>query len=133
MTTLRAFVAGFLTLAVLHGFVTCSEDDSGTQPTPQPTVNVEKIHEAAQRIEDAFRSADADAVLAVLTEQAQLHYGEELVNITAKMPDFANAIKSRQLIGFAEYYAEYSYESGGRTFTFALAMQDRDDWKLMRF
>ncbi|MBE0642556.1 MAG: hypothetical protein IH600_00575, partial [Bacteroidetes bacterium] len=98
-----------------------------------PTVNVEKIHEAAQRIEDAFRSGDADAVLAVLTEQAQLQYGEELGNITAKLPEFADAIKSRQLAGYSEYYAEYSYESGGQTYTFALAMQDRDDWKLMRF
>ena len=44
MISLRSFIAGFLTLAVLHVFVTCSEGDSGTQPSPQPTVNVEKIH-----------------------------------------------------------------------------------------
>jgi hypothetical protein len=133
MTTLRAFVAGFLTLAVLHGFVTCSEDDNGTQPTPQPTVNVEKIHEAAQRIEEAFRSADAEAVNAVLTEQAQFQYGEELGDIMARMTEFAEAIRSRRLVGYSDYYAEYSYDSGGQTYSFALAMQDRDDWKLMRF
>ncbi|MBN1448274.1 MAG: hypothetical protein JXA28_10125 [Bacteroidetes bacterium] len=133
MNVIRAFAAGFLTLAVLHVCVTCSEDESGTQPSPQPTVNVEKIHEAAQRIEDAFRSADPEAVLAVMTEQAQERYAGELGDVIDQLPAFADAIRSRQLVGYAEYYAEYSYASEGRSLTFALALQDEDDWKLMRF
>ena len=132
MHSFRYFLTGFLMLATLNVFVTCSEDDGGTQPNP-PLVNVDKIHEGAQRVEDAFRSADPAAVLAVLTEEAQEQYGEELSEITADMPVFADAIATRQLVGYGEYYAEYAFTVEGNTFTFALAVQDEDDWKLMRF
>ncbi|MCB2206191.1 hypothetical protein KQI65_15720 [bacterium] len=133
MNTFRVFLAGFLTLAMLHVFATCSDDDGGTQPNNPPTVDVEKIHEAAQGIEDAFRTAKTDAVLAVLTEEAQQQYGEGLDDITGDMPAFADAIQSRRLTGYNEFYAEYSYEKDGNTFTIALAAQEEGDWKLMRF
>lgn len=133
MSSLRAFIAGFLTLAVLHVCVTCSEDDSGTQPTTDPTVNVDKIHEAAQRVEDAFRTGIPDSVRSVLTEEALVQYDEDLAGIAAEMPGFADAIAARRLVAYTSCYAEYAYDVEGRTLSFAMAGQDEDDWKLMRF
>lgn len=131
MTLLRSFTAGVLTLAVLHVFITCSDD--GTQPNTPPAVDVEKIHEAAQRIEDAFRSADPEAVLEILTDEARERYAGTLEGLTDRMPDFADAIAARQLAGYGDFYAEYSYQAEGKTLTFALAAQDVDEWKLLRF
>jgi len=133
MSSFRAFIAGFLTLAVLHVCVTCSEDDSGTQPTTEPTVNVDKIHEAAQRVEDAFRTGIPDSVRSVLTEEAGEQYAAFLPEITGEMPTFADVISSRRLVSYTSCYAEYAYDVEGRTLSFAMAGQDEDDWKLMRF
>lgn len=133
MYVARFFSAGFLTLAVLHLLVTCTEDNSSVNPDPHPGVNVEHIHQGAQRVEDAFRTADAESVLEVLTEEAKAQYGDDLEEIRSRMPEFADAITSRQLTVYSELYAEYQYTAGNRTLSFALAAQDEGDWKLMRF
>ncbi|MBE0644110.1 MAG: hypothetical protein IH600_08520 [Bacteroidetes bacterium] len=133
MTTLRVFIAGFLTVAMLHLLVTCSQNDSGVNPDPDPGVNVELIHQGAQKIEDAFRAADPAAVRAVMTEEAQAQYSGDLESIKARMPEFADAIATRQLGAYSECYAEYHYTAGSRTLSFALAAQDDGDWKLVRF
>ncbi|MBR9977554.1 MAG: hypothetical protein KFH87_05650 [Bacteroidetes bacterium] len=81
MRVARFFLTGFLTLAVLHLLVTCSEDDSSVNPDPHPKVNVEEIHQSAQRVEDAFRGAVIESVLEVLTDEAQAQYGDDLEEI----------------------------------------------------
>lgn len=133
MTSLKVFVAGFLTAAALHLLVTCSQNDSGVNPDPDPPVNVEQIHQGAKKVEDAFRSADPAAVLAVLTEEARAQYGGGLEGIKSRMPEFADAIATRQLGAYSDLYAEYRYTAGNRTLSFALAAQDDGEWKLMRF
>ncbi|MFA6232966.1 MAG: hypothetical protein WC824_02090 [Bacteroidota bacterium] len=133
MISPRAFIAGFLTVATLLLLLTCSQNDSGTNPDPDPGINVDVIHQGAKKVEDAFRSADPAAVLAVMTEEAKMQYGSELEGIKARMPEFADAIASRQLTAYSAGYAEYQYTAGSRTLSFALAAQDDGDWKLMRF
>lgn len=133
MSALRTFIAGFLTVAVLQLLVNCGQRDRLVKPDTDPTVDVTKIHEAAQAVEDAFRQADSAAVRAVMTEEARAAYGSDLGSLTAQMPGFADAIASRQLDVYSESYAEYRYTAGTRTLSFALAAQEDGVWKLVRF
>ena len=133
MRSLKAFIAGFLTLALLQLLVTCSQNDSGVNPDPDPQVKVEHINAGARAVEDAFRSADPAAVRTVLTEEAQARYGEDLASYQPRMAEFADAIATRQLGAYSEGYAEFHYTAGGRILSFALAAQDDGVWKLMRF
>ncbi len=131
MPALRAFIAGFITVAGVLLLVNCGERDRIADP--DPTVDVEKIHEAAQAVEDAFRGGDPAAVRAVMTEEALGICDADLESLTARMPEFADAIDTRQLDVYTECYAEYRYTAGGRTMSFALAAQDDGVWKLVRF
>jgi hypothetical protein len=133
MPSLKAFIAGFLTVAVVLMLVNCSQRDRLAGPDPDPTVDVEKIHQAAQVAEDAFRAADPAAVRAVMTEEALGTYGADLESFTAQMPGFADAIATRQLDVYTERYAEYHYTAGSRTLSFSLVMQEDGVWKLVRF
>jgi hypothetical protein len=133
MVSPRSFLAGFLTLGLLHFFVTCSQDDSGVNPDPVNPVNVEDIHKGAKNVEDAFRAADPDRVSAILTEEAQSMYDGDLEQFQPRMTEFADAITTRQLTAYSALYAEFQYTAGTRTLSFALAAQDDGDWKLMRF
>jgi hypothetical protein len=120
-------VAGVLLL------VNCGERDRIAGPEPDPTVDVEKIHQAAEAVEDAFRAGDPAAVRATMTEEALGICDADLESVTARMPEFADAIATRQLDVYSECYAEYRYTAGGRTMSFALAAQDDGAWKLVRF
>jgi hypothetical protein len=133
MPSLRAFIAGFLMVAVVLLLVNCSQRDRITGPDPDPTVDVEKIHQAAQTVEDAFRGGDPAAVRAVMTEEALGICDADLESVTAQMSGFADAIATRQLDVYTECYAEYRYTAGSRTLSFALAAQEDGVWKLVRF
>lgn len=133
MGALKAFITGFLTIAALQLLPNCSRDRIPVSPDPNPPVNVEDIHQGAQAAEDAFRAADPAAVRAVMTEEALLAYGADLESYTAQMPEFADAIATRQLTTYTGSYAEYSYTAGNRSLSFALAAQEDGVWKLVRF
>jgi hypothetical protein len=133
MSSLRAFIAGFLTLAVVQTSINCGKSDTGTNPDPDPTVEVERIHEGALAVEDAFRTGDPAAVRAVMTGEAVAAYGPDLESLAAQMPGFAEAIGTRELVVYTECYAEYRYAAGTRTLSFALAAQEDGVWKLVRF
>jgi hypothetical protein len=129
----KAFIAGFFTIAALQLLANCGRDRIPVNPDPNPPVNVEDIHQGAQAVEDAFRDADPAAVRAVMTEEALGAYGAGLDSVTAQMPEFADAIATRQLDAYTESYAEYSYSAGSRTLSFSLAAQEDGVWKLVRF
>jgi capsid portal protein len=133
MIYLRTFIVGFLTIAMMHVLVTCSDNDGGTQPPDVPVVDVTAIHDGAAKVEAAFRTADPEEVFNVLTEEAQVFYIEDLFEIEDQMAAFADAIASRRLTVFTECYAEYEFDVEGVTMTFAMAAQDENDWKRMRF
>lgn len=133
MPALKAFIAGFLTIAVVLLLVNCGQRDRIVGPDPDPTVDVEKIHQAAQVVEDAFRAGDPAAVRAVMTEEALGICDADLESFATQMPEFADAIATRQLDVYTGSYAEYRYTAGSRTMSFALAAQDDGVWKLVRF
>jgi hypothetical protein len=133
MAALKAFIAGFLTLAMLQILHSCGRERLTADPDLNPTVDVESIHRGAQSVEDAFRTADPAAVRAVMTEEARVVYGADLESVTAQMQAFADAVATRHLEIYTESYAEYSYTDGARTLSFALAAQEDGVWKLVRF
>ncbi|NOY07131.1 MAG: hypothetical protein GXO82_10975 [Chlorobi bacterium] len=135
MQYFRSFILGVLTIAVLHMFATCSEGDGGAGPNDDPPSNVDvtAINEGAQKVEEAFATADPQKVAEILTEEAKAFYAEELDGIQDRMAAFSKVIQTRTLKTYSEYYAEYSYTDNGSSYTLTLALQEDGAWKLMRF
>jgi hypothetical protein len=121
----------FLAFSLLGLPTACSKTDEEPQ---DPGVDVAQINAGATAAEQAFLSGDPAKVLATMTEEAATRYKDRLASIKDQLPAFGEAFKSRTLNATGDHYAEYTFTSGGKTYSVALA-KDEDDkpWKIIRF
>ena len=127
---LKYFFIGLTIAFLIHASDSCRKDPI----TPDDTVDVGKISDGAKLVEAAFLSGDSTNIKNVLTDNARELYGADLPTISKdNLIKLGESLKTKELSVYSDMYAEYNYTKDGVTYTFALARQDDDSWKLMRF
>jgi hypothetical protein len=131
----KLFVLKYFFLGISMAFLIQASGSCRKDPiTPEDPVDVGKINEGAKLAESAFISGDPIAIINILTEEARGLYDSELPQVDKnQLTRLGEALKTRTLKVYTGLYAEYEYEKGGVTYTFAMAEQEDGSWKLMRF
>jgi hypothetical protein len=130
---LKYLVLGFAVAFIIHITVSCLKDEDEPDK-PGNEVEIEDIKAGAKAMESAFLSGDPNAIKSILTDNALELYGSDLSKINKNhLIKLGEALKSRNLKVNTDIYAEYNYTKDGIVHTFALAKQEDESWKLMRF
>ncbi len=131
--TFRYFMTGVFLALLLHCGESCLKDSYNNYSNPTD-VDVSMINDGAKVVQAAFASGDANKIKGTLTADALQKYGSELDKTDPDLfSKLGASLKTRNLDVHSNLYAEYSYTHQGVTFTFALARQKDESWKLMRF
>ncbi|MFH1050544.1 MAG: hypothetical protein V1779_06385 [bacterium] len=137
MKYLKPFLLGLFIAGGFHffQFISCDSGDSVSLTSLNGIkVDMKKINEAANKIEEAFASGDPKNVQMLLTEDAKSTYPDILTELDSdRMKSFANDFKNRTIVGVSEIYAEFGFPFQGTTYTVDLALQEDGSFKLMRF
>ena len=129
----KYFLLGLILAFMIHASDSCLKDDYGTDG-PDFGIYERDIKDGAKLVEAAFLSGDTVAIRELLTENASELYATELPRADSEqLTDVGEAMKTRKLGHYTDMYAEFAYTMDGVTYTFALAHQEDDSWKLMRF
>lgn len=130
---LKYLILGFSVAMMVHITVSCFTDEEEPDK-PGNEVEIEDIKVGAKSIESAFLSGDPNAIKGILTDNALELYGSDLSKINKNhLIKLGEALKTRNLKVNTDMYAEYSYTKDGIVYTFALAKEEDESWKLMRF
>lgn len=131
--TLRYFMTGVLLALLLHCGGSCLKDSYNNDSNPTD-VDVSMINDGAKLVQTAFASGDVNKIKGTLTADALQKYGSELDKTDPdQFTKLGASLKTRNLDVHSNLYAEYSYTHQGVTFTFSMARQKDESWKLMRF
>jgi len=140
MKYLKFFFIGFAIAGTFHlaQFISCDNGDPvslGGYSKITPEVDMVKINECAQKVEDAFASGDPAKVKDLLTDDAKsFTYTDIMTELTSeRMKSFAEEFKKRNLIAARFNFAEFGFPFQGVTYTVDLAVDKDGSFKLMRF
>lgn len=140
----RDFSLGFLAAAIFTIVLMCTtlmcssgggdEADDETDGDDLPDIDITLIEDGADAAEEAFLSGDPEEVLAVMSEQAREFYGDKMAEVSDRLVEFGEAIKTRELGDYGYMFAEYNFTVDGETYSMAFVKnEDEDAWKLARF
>ncbi len=130
---IKYFIGGFIAAFMLFNLTQCPEEETTKPKNDFPKEETAELRTFSENIISVFESKNVAGVSDMMYEEHREFYIPDLEEQTDKMPDFAEALKGRKLIGLNELYAEYEITIDGQTYTIAYGQSGDDVWKLLRF
>ncbi|MCK5822098.1 MAG: hypothetical protein KAH17_09430 [Bacteroidales bacterium] len=129
------FAGGFMLMFLVHQFYQCDAGYGEYNSYGEGTsVDTKAIHQGAVDIENAFLSGDLQQVKSLLTEEGNKLYEEAFKDASPELlQSMGDAIKTRELLTASEIFAEFSFVDEGEEYTFSMARQSDESWKVIRF
>lgn len=138
MKFLKPFLLGLMITALFHLLQVMNCDDGASVSLRGnggfDGVDMQKIIEGGNAIEEAFASGDYKEVEELLTPEAKVIYKDELPTLKSEdMKKFAVDFKKRNLVAYGSFIAEYGFPFQETTYIVRLTLQADRTYKLSRF
>jgi hypothetical protein len=138
MKYLKPFLLGLIITALFHLLQVMNCDDGASVSLRGnggfDGVDMQKIIEGGNAVEEAFASGDYKEVEKILTDEAKVIYKDELPNLSSEdMKKFASDFKKRKLGAYGSFIAEYGFPFQETTYIVRLSIQGDMSYKLSRF
>ena len=100
----------------------------------QAPTETKQMIEASNKVENAFKNGDVNALKALLSKQSRNNFENISNDIKPQMKDYANAFSNRKLVLNTNIYALYEFkDKNGKRYTAEFSLNENGEWKLVRF
>jgi len=130
---------GFLSMAILHSLTQCNRDEdflkkSISKDEENIAYDYEGLKVASSNIEKILLEADADAIdRMILSQMNDFYSSPENAYNSEELQTIGNAFKKAKLTTITANFAEYTYSIDKVEYTLTMALDENNEWKIVKF